>query len=193
MGSVLASGRFRTDPNPRRNDHTMKRALLFGGVPVLAGLALIALWMQADQAASRGNDWTQVIATIDTAAAQNDGVDVAYHYEYGGRQYRNPSGHLTLRNGAKNVAKRYAKGSEVLAYVNPASASESMLEPLPRPSSVQLIAGIVLLIIGLPIGTYFLRDRPRTTPTRKKGRPAPRKPTRRPMERLKPPPPAPRR
>ena len=171
----------------------MKRALLFGGVPVIAGLALIALWMNADQAASRGNDWTQVIATIDSATAGADGVDVAYRYEYGGRQYRNPSGHLTIREGSKSTAKRYTAGSEVLAYVNPASASESMLEPLPRPGSAQLIAGIVLLIIGLPVGTYFLRERTRPPTSRKKTRPAMRKPARRPMERLKPPPPAPRR
>jgi hypothetical protein len=172
----------------------MKRALLFGGVPVIAGLALIALWLQADQAASRGNDWTQVIATVESSTAQPDGLDLAYNYDYGGRQYRNPSGHLTIRQGAKSSAKRYTAGREVLAYVNPTSASESLLEPLPRPSSANLIAGIVLLIIGLPVATYFLRARPTTfVRSRNKRKPVRKPPTRRPMERLKPPPRAPRK
>lgn len=173
----------------------MKRALLFGGVPVIAGLVLIALWIQGDQAAGRGNDWTQVIATVDSSAAQADGMEIAYHYDFGGRQYRNPSGHLTIRQDSKRVASRFAKGREVLAYVNPTTPSESMLEPQPRPSPTQLIVGIVLLIIGLPVGTFFLRDKPGRTKGRRRKKPSapPAKRPSRPMERLKPPPPMPRK
>jgi hypothetical protein len=168
----------------------MKRALLFGGVPVIAGLALIILWLQADKAASRGGDWTQVLATIESATLQSDRADIAYRYEYGGRDYRNPSAHLTLRQGSSPTnAARYARGRQILAYVNPSVPAESMLEPSPRPSSVNVIAGVVLIIIGLPVGTYLLRGKPSIRG--KKRRPI-RKPSK-PLARLKPPPPAPRK
>jgi hypothetical protein len=174
----------------------MKRALLFGGVPVLAGIALIVMWALADQKASRGNDWTQVLATIETATAQPGAVDIAYQYQYGGRQYRNPAGRLTLTAASGNAAARYAKGRQVLAYVNPAAPSESILEPHPRPSNVNLLAGIVLLIIGLPVGAYLLREKhPRGPAVRGRAR-APKKPVRKPskpLARLKPPPSAPRK
>jgi hypothetical protein len=168
----------------------MKRALLFGGVPAIAGLALILLWLQADKAASRGGDWSQVLATIESSTLQPDGADIAYRYEYGSRDYRNPSGHLTLRQGSSPAnAARYARGRQILAYVNPSAPAESMLEPSPRPSSFNVIAGVVLLIIGLPVGTYLLRGKP--SMQSKKRRPV-RRPSK-PLARLKPPPPAPRK
>ena len=74
----------------------MKRALLFGGVPVIAGIALIAMWWMASQAASRGTDWTQVAATIESANVRPGGVDIAYRYQFSGSEHRNPSGHPTL-------------------------------------------------------------------------------------------------
>lgn len=177
----------------------MKRALLFGGVPAIAGIALIVIWAMADKAATRGNDWTQVLATIESAKVQPGAVDIAYRYESGGRPYRNPAGHLTIRDGSKPDA-RYAAGRQILAYVNPATPSESILEPAPRPSSVNIIAGIVLIIIGLPLGFYFLREkqpqfRGRRKPVRKMTKPGtpskpsnPGKPVSKPSSRLKPPP-----
>lgn len=177
----------------------MKRALLFGGVPAIAGIVLIVMWAMADKAASRGNDWTQVLATIESANAQPGAIDIAYRYEYGGRSYRNPSGRLTLREGAKPSA-RYTAGGQVLAYVNPATPSESLLEPKRRPSSVNLIAGIVLLIMGIPVAIFLLRERQpqfrgRRRPVRKMTKPGtpskpPSKPSQpsRPSSRLKPPP-----
>lgn len=166
----------------------MKRALLFGGVPVIAGIALIVIWAIADTAASRGNGWTQVIATIETSTVQPDAVDIAYRYEVDGAEHRNPGGRITLRDPATagRVAERYAAGRQVLAYVNPAKPSESFLEPAARPSSTNLMAGIVLMIVGVPIGIYFLRAK-----TSRKRKPV-RRPTR-PMSRLKPPPPVPRK
>ncbi len=162
----------------------MKRALLFGGVPVIAGIVLIVAWAIADRSASRGDRWTQVIATIEASKVQPDALDVAYRYEVGGTEHRNPSGRITIREGsdASRVAERYAAGRQVLAYVNPSKPSESYLEPPARPSSRNLLLGLVLMIVGLPIGFYLLR----ATTVRK------RKPVRRPgrpMSRLKPPPP----
>lgn len=181
----------------------MKRALLFGGVPAIAGIALIVMWAMADKAASRGNDWTQVLATIESANVQPGGIGIAYRYEYAGRPYRNPSGHLALREGAKPSA-RYTAGGQILAYVNPDLPSESLLEPTPRPSSVNMIVGIVLLIIGLPVGIYCLREkqpefRGRRRPVRKMTKPGTpsksssgsnpaNKPVSKPSSRLKPPP-----
>lgn len=177
----------------------MKRALLFGGVPVIAGLALILTWYQANEAASHGGDWTQVLATIESATLQPDGADLGFRYEHGGREYRNPSAHLTFRQEARAAnAARYARGRQILAYVNPNAPAESMLEPSPRPSSVKVILGVVLLIIGLPLGTYFLRGPAPGRPYGKKRRPLrkpakpPTKPTR-PLARLKPPPSIPRK
>lgn len=168
----------------------MKRALLFGGVPVLAGIALIVLWALADKEASRGNDWTQVVATIETATVRAGGIDIAYRYTAGGREHRNPAGHLTLRGNSPSATTRYAAGKPVLAYVNPAAPAESLLEPKPRPSSITLIAGIVLLIIGIPIGVFFLRPQ---NPTRPRAKKAPVRRPSKPLSRLKPPPPAPRK
>jgi hypothetical protein len=174
----------------------MKRALLFGGVPAIVGIALIVIWAMADNAASRGNDWTQVLATIESAKVQPGAVDIAYRYEYGGRPYRNPAGHLTIRGGAKPDA-RYAAGRQILTYVNPATPSESILEPAPRPSSVNIIAGVVLLIIGIPLAIFLLREkqpqfRGRRKPVRKMTKPGTPsksgKPTTKSMSRLKPPP-----
>jgi Protein of unknown function (DUF3592) len=174
----------------------MKRALLFGGVPVIAGLILIVTWYQANEAASRGGDWTQVLATIESATMQPDGADLGYRYEYGGRDYRNPSAHLTLRQGSREAnAARYARGRQILTYVNPSAPAESMLEPSPRPSSVNVILGVVLLIIGLPLGTYFLRGpsiRGGSGRRFAKKRKPIRKPTK-PLARLKPPPSVPRK
>jgi hypothetical protein len=168
----------------------MKRALLFGGVPVIAGIALIVMWAMADQEASRGHDWTQVLATVESTNVQPGAVDIAYRYNFGGREHRNPAGRLTLRDAASqsNVATRYAPGRQILTYVNPAAPAESQLEPKARPSTMNIIAGMVLLIIGLPIATYFLTAKQPAVVARKKGRePAP------PMSRLKPPPAAPRK
>jgi len=172
----------------------MKRALLFGGVPVIAGIALIVLWALADAAASRGNDWTQVLATIESARAQEGALQIAYRYEHGGRQYRNPAGHLTLREGthAGSIATRYAAGRQILAYVNPSAPPESILEPQPRPSPVNLIAGVVLLIIGLPIGGYLFLQKPARKNNNNKNRKRARKPSA-PLSRLKPPPSVPRK
>lgn len=168
----------------------MKRALLFGGVPVIAGIALIVIWAMADQEASRGHDWTQVLATVESSKVQPGAVDVAYRYSFRGSEHRNPAGRLTLRDESSqsNVAARYAPGRPILTYVNPAAPAESQLEPRPRPSPVHMIAGMVLLIIGLPVATYFLTVRQPAVARKKKGRrPAP------PMSRLKPPPSIPRK
>ena len=167
----------------------MKRALLFGGVPVVAGIVVIVMWALADQEASRGNDWTQVIATIEKANVQPGAVDIAYRYTFGGSEHRNPAGRLTLREGSRqsNVAARYAPGRQILTYVNPAAPAESLLEPKPRPSSIHIIAGVALLIIGLPLATYFLTVKQPAAAQKKVRRPAP------PLSRLKPPPPAPRK
>ena len=164
----------------------MKRALLFGGVPVIAGIVLIAMWVVADKTASRGNDWTQVLGTIESATVRAGAVDIAYRYEFAGSQHRNPSGRLTLRgNAASSAAARYAPGRTILAYANPAAPAESILEPNPRPSPINLIAGSVLAIMGLPIAIFFLRQKPsKRKPVRKPSRP---------MSRLKPPPPVPRK
>lgn len=166
----------------------MKRALLFGGVPVIAGIVLIVIWAIADTTASRGDGWTQVIASVETSTVQPGAVDIAYRYEIGGAEHRNPSGRITLRDpaSADRVAARYSAGRQVLAYVNPLNPSESFLEPPARPSSTNLMAGIVLMIVGVPIGIFFLRAKP----TRKR-KPV-RRPTR-PMSRLKPPPSVPRK
>ena len=176
----------------------MKRALLFGGVPAIAGLALIVIWVMADQQAARGNDWTQVLATIETANVHPNAVDIAYRYQYGGRDHRNPAGRLTLRGNPASANARYAPGQQILAYVNPAAPAESHLEPKPAPSSVNLIAGVVLLIIGLPIGGYLLREKPTSyTPRgRHNGKPSSKPPARKPskpMSRLKPPASTPRK
>ena len=177
----------------------MKRALLFGGVPVIAGIALIIMWAMANKTTTRGTGWTQVVATIESTKVQPGGVDIAYRYEYGGRPYRNPAGHLTLR-AVSNPAARYAAGRQIVAYVNPATPSESILESAPRPSSVNLIAGVVLLLIGFPLGAYLLREkqqqfRPRGKPVRKPTQPGTGTPSKpgnpgsgRPSARLKPPP-----
>lgn len=167
----------------------MKRALLFGGVPVIVGIALIVMWAMADQEASRGHDWTQVLATVESANVQPGAVDIAYRYEFRGSEHRNPAGRLTLRDAASqsNVATRYAPGRQILAYVNPAAPAESQLEPKARPSSIHIIAGMVLLIVGLPIATYFLTAKQPAVARKKGRRPAP------PMSRLKPPPSAPRK
>ncbi|MGZ5440363.1 MAG: DUF3592 domain-containing protein [Thermoanaerobaculia bacterium] len=166
----------------------MKRALLFGGVPVIAGIVIIVVWAIADTAASRGNGWTQVIARIETSTVQPGAVDIAYRYEVDGTEHRNPNGRVILRNpaSAARVAERYAAGRQVLAYVNPAKPSESFLEPPARPSSTNLMAGTVLVIVGVPIGIYFLRAK-----TGRKRKPV-RRPSR-PMSRLKPPPAIPRK
>lgn len=158
----------------------MKRALLFGGVPVIAGIALIVMWSMAVQAASRGTDWTQVVATIESANVRPGAADVAYRYQFGGGEYRNPSGTLTLRGDANSAAARLKTGASVLAYVNPKAPAESILEPRPAPSNVNLIAGIVLIIMGLPIIVFLARQKPQK-------RKRVRKPTK-PMSRLKPPP-----
>jgi hypothetical protein len=106
----------------------MKRALLFGGVSVIAGIALIVMWAVSDQAASRGNDWTQVIATIESAHPQEGGLHISYRYEYASGQHRNPEGHLTIPEGARpgSITARYAAGRQVLAYVNPSAPAESI-------------------------------------------------------------------
>jgi hypothetical protein len=170
----------------------MKRALLFCGVPMIAGVALIVAWALMDQAASRGNDWTQVVGTIETANVRLGAVDIAYRYEYGGRPHRNPAGRLTLRGSSKpgSAAARYTPGRQILAYVNPAAPAESLLEPRPRPSNMNLMVGVVLMIISLPLGTYFLRAKQPTSRPRN-GKPV-RTPSK-PMSRLKPPPSVPRK
>lgn len=171
----------------------MKRALLFGGVPVVAGIVLIVMWAMADRDASRGHDWTQVLATVESANVQPGAVAVAYRYTFGGSEHRNPAGRLTLRDGASqsSVAARYAPGRQILTYVNPATPAESQLEPKPRPSSINVITGMVLLIVGLPIATYFLTVKQpagaQKVAQKKVRKLAP------PMSRLKPPPPAPRK
>ena len=159
----------------------MKRALLFGGLPVIAGIALIGFWASTNAAASRESDRAQVLATIETASVQPGAVDLGYRYEFGGKEYRNPHGRLTVTSGAN----RYVAGRKVIAYVNPTTPSDSYLERSAAPSQQGLIAGVVLIVIGLPIGIYLLRDR---SPRPKRARTAAR-----PMSRLKPPPSIPRR
>ena len=156
----------------------MKRVFLFGGVPVIAGIALIVVWASANQATAPGNGFTQVLATIETVKVQPGAVDLAYRYEVGGREYRNPNGRLTAKSGAD----RYVPGARVLVYVNPAVPSESFLErSTAAPSPQNLIAGVVLIVIGLPLAIYFLREkRPDSKPARKAAT--------QPMSRLKPPP-----
>lgn len=166
----------------------MKRALLFGGVPVVAGILLIVLWSSASRQASRGADWMQVIATIEKATVEPGVVRLAYRYELGGVEHRNPDGQIRVRDAAaaSSVTERYAQGRQVLAYANPAAPSESFMERSAQPSSWNLIAGVVLLIAGIPVGVYFLREKP----------PEPAKPVHtpsRPMSRLKPPPSIPRK
>jgi hypothetical protein len=160
----------------------MKRAFLFGGVPVIAGIALIVVWALANNAASPGSSFTQVLATIETAKVQPGAVDLAYRYELGGREYRNPNGRLTAKSGAD----RYVPGARVIVYVNPAVPSESFLErSTPAPSPQNLNVGVVLIVIGLPLGIYFLRD--------KRSQPKPPRKATGTMSRLKPPPSVPRR
>ena len=163
----------------------MKRALLFGGVPVIAGIALIVTWVLANEAASRGTDWTQVVATIETASVRPRAADIAYRYQVRGSAHRNPAGRLTLRDGsAGKAAARLAPGQEILAYVNPQAPGESFLEPRPAPSNVTLLAGTVLVIMGLPLVVFLARQKSQRTPARKPSRP---------MSRLKPPPSIPRK
>ena len=161
----------------------MKRAFLFGGVPVIAGIALIVSWVLANQAASPGNDFTQVLATIETAKVQPGAVEVGYRYEVGGHEYRNPNGRLTAKSGAD----RYVPGARVIVYVNPAVPSESFLErSTAAPSPQNVIVGVVLIAIGIPLGIYFAREqRSHSKPRRKTAN--------QPMSRLKPPPSVPRR
>lgn len=160
----------------------MKRVFLFGGVPVIAGIALIVVWALADKAATPGSGFTQVLATIETAKVQPGAVDIGYRYEVDGREYRNPNGRLTAKSGAN----RYVPGARVIVYVNPAVPSESFLErSTAAPSPQNLIAGVVLIVIGLPLAIYFLRNqRSHAKPVRKATQP---------MSRLKPPPSVPRR
>ncbi|HEV7237762.1 MAG TPA: DUF3592 domain-containing protein [Thermoanaerobaculia bacterium] len=160
----------------------MKKALLFGGVPVIAGIVLIVVWALANAAAPTGKGHAQVLATIEKATAQAGAIEVAYRYEYGGREYRNPHGRISGSSGAN----RYAPGRRVIAYVNPKVPSESFLERSAAPPQNGLIAGVVLIAVGIPLFIYFLREKKRK---RKPLRKVTRSTT---MSRLKPPPSVPR-
>lgn len=134
----------------------MKKAILFGGLPVIAGIALIVMWWRGNGVASRGADWLQVPATIETVRAEPQQTVVAYKYEVAGREYHNPNGRVSARGNP-----RFAPGAKILAYANPKAPAESLLERSPAPSSMPMIAGLVLMIIGFPVSFFFLRENAR--------------------------------
>jgi Protein of unknown function (DUF3592) len=172
----------------RRGPHFMKKALsiLLPAVPLILGIAFLAGLAVAHKKASRSDGWTQIIATVEKADVRPGGLDVAYRYEVGGSQHRNPSGSLTIRAAADQATllDRYRPGRTLLAYVNPANPAESILEFPPKPASWPLIAGVVLLIIGIVLAIFSWRQRAQRQSVKRR----PRRPAA-PMSRLKPPPP----
>jgi hypothetical protein len=168
----------------------MKKALsiLLPAVPLLLGIAFLAGLAVAQKKASRSDGWTQILATVEKADVRPGGVDIAYRYEVEGREHRNPSGTLTIRNSADQATllDRYRPGRMMLAYVNPANPAESILEFPPKPASWPLIAGVVLVIVGVVLAIFSWRQRAQRQAVKRR----PRRPTA-PMSRLKPPPPPP--
>jgi hypothetical protein len=170
----------------RPGPHFMKRALSFllPAVPLIVGIAFLAGLAVAQKKASRCDGWTQIIATVEKADVRPGVLDIAYRYEVEGGEHRNPTGSLTIRGGADQAAllERYRPGRTMLAYVNPANPAESILEFPPKPASWPLIAGVVLLIIGVALAIFSWRQRAQRKPVKR--------PVRRPaapMSRLKPP------
>lgn len=167
----------------------MKKTLsiLLPAVPLILGIVFLAGLAVAEKKASRSDGWTQIIATVEKADVRPGGMDIAYRYEVDGRELRNPSGGLTIRAGAEQatLVDRYRPGRTVLAYVNPVNPAESILEFPPKPASWPLIAGVVLLIIGIVLAIFSWRQRAQRKPVKQARRPAA------PMSRLKPPPPPP--
>ena len=131
----------------------MKKAVLVGGPLIIAGIVLIVVWWLGHNTASRGADWLQVPATIETVRAEPTGTVVGYRYEVAGREYHNPNGRVAANT-------RFAPGTKILAYANPSAPAESLLERTPAPSSLLMLAGTFLLIVGLPVSAFFLREKP---------------------------------
>ncbi len=150
---------------------------MIGGIACLAGLAL------ANKAASRTDQWTQVVATIERAGLRPGAVELTYRYDVAGSHQRKAAGTLGIRDESDGSAllERYGAGRPVLIYVNPSDPSQSVLEHPRRPSPWPIYPGVFLLIFGMALGIFFWRQQSRRSVVQ------PRKPSR-PMSRLRPPP-----
>jgi hypothetical protein len=137
---------------------TKPARFLIPALPVLLGIALLAFYGAATKRASRTNGWLQAVGFIEKATVRDGGADLVYRFEAGGAVHRNPNGTITDGSGRQAVAARYRAGRQVLVYVNPANAAESVLEHPRNPHPWPLIAGPILIIVGISLAIFFIRQ-----------------------------------
>jgi hypothetical protein len=138
---------------------------------VLAGLAAMVSVFVAGRIAARSDDWKQTAATVERV----EGTKVEYRYDAGGTTHR--------AAGPARPGGLYAPGRVVVAYVNPANPAESLLDLPPRPPMWPNVAGTLSILFGAAIAAWFWRA------ANAKKKAVVRKPVRKPMSRLQPPPP----
>ena len=162
------------------------KGLLFGLVPLLAGIGITANVVSTMQAASaearEAADWPQAAGRVtrnwvETGSTAGNGgrrystytPRVAYSYQVGGSQYLNDRLSLsqarqqTSRDAAEDELRRYPVGAPVMVRYDPASPGRSALviEGGGDVSYIGLAFGALLTIFGAYVVVMVLRPRRR--------------------------------
>lgn len=142
---------------PEDSGKAMGCGLAFGGVFVLAGLAMfIPFFLLPALQAVEARGWEEVTATVVSSQVRShssdDGttysVDVVYRYEVDGREFHSDryhflSGSSSGYEGKREVVDRYPPGAEVTAWVDPENPGSAVLT---RELSAEWLFGLLPLI-----------------------------------------------
>ena len=141
---------------------------VFALVFTVVGIIMIVRSRRDKNKLQQSLSWPSVDGTvlesrvITSASTDDGGVDtyrpyVKYEYEVGGAKYTHDKMRLGMvfstskLKTSQEAVTRYPVGRPVKVYINPANPADSVLEQKGS-STVTLVVGIVLLVIGLCVG-----------------------------------------